>query len=65
MENLTSGTRIESLENLAKQLNESLTDCEESVLADNALLKSKFSTINISSQRSVDGKETSELSKGR
>ena len=38
---------------------------EESVRADIALLKRKFSTINISSQKSVDRKETSELSKGR
>ena len=78
MESLTSGTRIESLENWAKQLNEkldkverevmsinSLTEYEDSVRADIDLLKRKFSMINNSSQRSVDGKETSELSKGR
>ena len=81
MESLKCGTRIESLEHWAKQLNEKLdkverdimstnssTDFEalcESVRADIDLLKRKFSMINISSQRSVDGKETSELSKGR
>ena len=78
MESLTCGTRIESLENWAKQMSEKLdkverdkmstnssTDFEESVRADIDLLKRKFSMLNISSQRSVDGKETSELSKGR
>ena len=78
MENLTSGTRIESLENWAKQMNERLekverdlittdssTDFQESVRADIASLKSKFSIVNNLKERSVDGKEVRDQSKRR